>query len=81
MTATLYVTTVPLTRNRPQSPGATLFHEDWWLNAAAGGHWDCVSAQRDGAVAAVFYSRFGLTRKASAYGQSRQQFVEDLVYG
>jgi hypothetical protein len=43
---------------------ATLFHEDWWLDAATGGHWDQVNVERDGVVVAsmpfVLRRRFAL---------------------
>jgi hypothetical protein len=31
---------------------ATLFHQDWWLDAATNGHWDRVLVKRDGVVVA-----------------------------
>jgi hypothetical protein len=39
--------------DKSRLPGATLFHEDWWLNAATNGHWDRVTIERDGAVVAT----------------------------
>ncbi len=50
--------------DKPRLPGGTLFHEDWWLNAATGGHWDVLTVERDGIVVAsmpfFMRTRFGL---------------------
>jgi hypothetical protein len=64
MTAALYQITVPLVLDELRLPAATLFHEDWWLDAAAGANWDRVTVERDGVVVAsmpfVLRSRFAL---------------------
>jgi Acetyltransferase (GNAT) domain len=52
------------TREEPKLPGATLFHEEWWLDAATNGHWDCATIERNGAVIAsmpfILRNRLGL---------------------
>jgi len=47
-----YTITTSLSRNEFQLAGATLFHEDWWLNAAARDKWDRVTVLRDGVIVA-----------------------------
>jgi hypothetical protein len=64
MIATLCPMTMSVMPDESRLPGATLFHEDWWLNAATNGHWDQVSVERDGVVVATMpfalRTRFGL---------------------
>ncbi len=64
MTATVYPMLVPTRPAESRLPGATLFHEEWWLNAATNGHWDRVTVERDGVVVAsmpfVLRNRFAL---------------------
>lgn len=59
----------PASSPRFRTPGAaapTLFHQDWWLDAATGGAWDRVEVARDGQVIGVppfvRSRRHGLTR-------------------
>jgi Acetyltransferase (GNAT) domain len=53
MIATLSPVTISIRPEEAQPTGTTLFHQDWWLDAATNGHWDRVMVQRDGIVAAV----------------------------
>ena len=56
--------TIAVVPDRFRLDGATLFHEDWWLNAATGRRWDIVTVERDGVVVAsmpfVLRNRFAL---------------------
>lgn len=52
MVTTLCTPTVCPVSEKPRFPGAALFHEDWWLDAATNGQWDRVTVQRDGLVVA-----------------------------
>jgi Acetyltransferase (GNAT) domain len=64
MSTALRAPTIAVVRDRFRLDGATLFHEDWWLNAATGGRWDIVTVERDGVVVAsmpfVLRNRFAL---------------------
>src|ERR1700733_332810 len=64
MSTALRAPTIAVVPDRFRLDGATLFHEDWWLNAATGGRWDIVTVERDGVVAAsmpfVLRNRFAL---------------------
>jgi len=64
MIATLSPVTISVRSEEAQLAGTTLFHQDWWLDAATNGHWDRVIVQRDGIVAAampfILRKNFGL---------------------
>lgn len=64
MITALCATSLSAMPDEAKLAGATLFHEDWWLNAATRGRWDCVTVERDGVVVArmpfVLRTRFGI---------------------
>jgi Acetyltransferase (GNAT) domain len=64
MVTTLRTPTLYPVIEKPRLAGATMFHEDWWLDAATNGQWDRVTVQRDGVVAAsmpfILRKNFGL---------------------